>query len=130
MEAIRQKKEHRMEEGSPQDLRGAARKAIESGRMPSRQPERTWGGPGNGTRCAVCGIAICRDQLGFEVEFATPSRPLEVGSYHLHLGCYHAWEALIGDGEIAAANRGLKGKNTDPNIVPDGRQGRRTEETG
>jgi len=39
-------------------LRAKAREAIRTGRLPSRRPDRTWGGPGVGVVCTVCGEAV------------------------------------------------------------------------
>jgi hypothetical protein len=36
-------------------LREQAREAIQTGKLPSRAPDRTWGGPGVGADCTVCG---------------------------------------------------------------------------
>ena len=40
--------------------------AMQTGRIPSRQPDRTWGGPGVGAACTVCDLPIGKDQLEFE----------------------------------------------------------------
>ena len=50
-----------------QILRGKAREVIESGKLPSGRPDRTWGGPGVGAPCAVCGLPVKRDELEFEI---------------------------------------------------------------
>jgi hypothetical protein len=35
-------------------LRAKARERICTGKLPSRRPDRTWGGPGVGVVCTVC----------------------------------------------------------------------------
>jgi hypothetical protein len=54
-------------------LRAKAREVIRFGSLPSRRPDRTWGGPGIGAPCTVCGEPIRVDQLEFEIEFARDS---------------------------------------------------------
>ena len=39
-------------------LRGMIREKLRAGRLPWRQSDRTWGGPGSGRLCAVCEQAI------------------------------------------------------------------------
>ena len=50
-------------------LREKAREAIRSGKLPTRKPDRTFGGPGMGKSCAVCGDTIPPEQMEFEIEF-------------------------------------------------------------
>ncbi len=69
-----------------------ARAAIQSGKMPSRDPDRTWGGPGVGAECAVCGLPITRDQLEFEVQFARDGDNPGLDKFHVHIRCFAAWE--------------------------------------
>ena len=76
-------------------LRTKAREAIRTGRMPSRRPDRTWGGPGVGVVCEVCGEAVTKDQLEMQVEFSrdgssAPPAGLEI--FHIHVRCFAAWE--------------------------------------
>jgi|GEM_PF-4844972 len=51
-------------------LRAKAREAVRTGKLPSRRPDRTWGGPGVGVVCIVCGEAVTKDQLEIQVEFS------------------------------------------------------------
>jgi len=51
-------------------LRQKARAVVESGKLPARRPDRTWGGPGVGAECAVCGVPVAKDQMEFEIQFA------------------------------------------------------------
>ena len=73
-------------------LRERARVAIRNAKIPSCQPDRTWGGPGVGAACSVCGLPIGKDQLEFEIEFAHGGEEPELDKYHLHIRCFAAWE--------------------------------------
>ena len=73
-------------------LRQQARAAIQSGKMPAQRPDRTWGGPGVGARCAICERPVSRDELEFEVQFAHDGDNPGLDKFHLHLRCFAAWE--------------------------------------
>ena len=49
-------------------FREKAREAIRSGKLPTRRPDRTWGGPGTGVICTICGEPVAQDQLEWEFE--------------------------------------------------------------
>jgi hypothetical protein len=67
-------------------LRRKARESIDKGILPKRSPQQTWGGPGTGLTCALCGASVDTDELEFEVEFGRDR-------YHLHRACFSAWDA-------------------------------------
>ena len=71
-------------------LRRLAREAITGARVPAVRPKGTWGGNGTGALCAICGLSIPRDEMGFEVEFPGEAAPAR--TYHLHTQCLAAWE--------------------------------------
>lgn len=111
-------------------LRALARAALQAGRLPKVRPERIWGGPGAGARCAVCDGTIDRDQSEFELEFAgkiggepAPSPfsdehaggTFAEGGYHLHVGCFAAWEFE------RQTRQQLQGRSRDGMIRPDER---------
>ncbi|HEY7652241.1 MAG TPA: hypothetical protein VIG07_05410 [Methylomirabilota bacterium] len=75
-------------------LRAKARAAVQNGELPSRAPDRTWGGPGVGAACAVCEQPVRKDEMEFEIEFAHDGSNLEAGldKYHVHIRCFAAWE--------------------------------------
>ena len=75
-----------------QILRGKAREVIQSGKLPSRPPDRTWGGPGVGAPCTVCGLPVKRDELEFEIQFAHDGDNPGLDKFHLHVRCFAAWE--------------------------------------
>ena len=73
-------------------LRDQARYAIRSGKLPSRQPDRTWGGPGVGVVCIICDQRVAQDQMEFAIGFAGDETMPGVDTYHVHLHCFAAWE--------------------------------------
>jgi hypothetical protein len=73
-------------------LREQARAAIQSGKLPSRPPDRTWGGPGVGAACAVCDLPVTKDQLEFEIQFARDGDSPGLDKFHVHIRCFAAWE--------------------------------------
>lgn len=73
-------------------LRERARHAMSTGRLPSRRPDRMWGGPGNGATCAVCGQAVSREEMGFDLEFAHGPTPSPAVNLQFHVRCFAAWE--------------------------------------
>jgi hypothetical protein len=71
-------------------LRQKARAAIQSGRLPTRRPDRTWGGRGSGVPCAICDLAVHRDEMELEIEFVAIGHHTKV--VHVHTKCFAAWE--------------------------------------
>jgi hypothetical protein len=79
-------------------LRRIARESIDKGILPRRSPQQTWGGPGTGLTCALCGAPVAKDELEFEVEFGRER-------YHLHRACFSAWDAERRAHGVAAAEQ-------------------------
>ena len=73
-------------------LRTKARETIRSGKMPSRRPDRSWGGPGVGLVCVVCGETVTNDQLEMQVEFSRDGDNAGLDIFHIHIRCFAAWE--------------------------------------
>jgi hypothetical protein len=73
-------------------LRERARAAILDGKLPSRRPDRTWGGPGVGALCPLCEQPVTRDQMEFEIQFARDGDTPGLDKYHVHVRCFAAWE--------------------------------------
>ena len=73
-------------------LREQAHAAIQSGKLPARAPDRTWGGPGIGALCAVCGRPVTKDELECEIEFARAADFPGIDNFHVHVRCLAAWE--------------------------------------
>jgi hypothetical protein len=72
--------------------REQARGAIQSGKLPARSPDRTWGGPGVGALCSVCDRPVTKDELEFEIQFARDGDNLGFDKYHVLVRCFAAWE--------------------------------------
>jgi hypothetical protein len=75
-------------------LREQARKTVQTGKLPARAPDRTWGGPGVGAACSVCEKPVTKQEMEFEIQFARDGKDLEAGldKYHVHIRCFAAWE--------------------------------------
>jgi hypothetical protein len=71
-------------------LRQKARVAIRAGLRPRQHQASTWGGPGSGASCAVCGQPLPPDGLEFELEFRELDGRCEV--HHFHIPCFAAWD--------------------------------------
>ena len=71
--------------------REEARAAIQNGKLPSRTPDRTWGGPGVGAECSVCGRPVTKGELEFEIQFEQDGGG-GLDKYHVHIRCFAAWE--------------------------------------
>ena len=75
-----------------QILREKARAVVQAGKLPSRRPDRTWGGPGVGAPCSVCGLPVKSDELEFEIQFARDGDNPGLDKFHVHVRCFAAWE--------------------------------------
>ena len=81
------------------ELRSKAREAILSGKVPSSPPQETWGGPGSGDECSICGKPLRAEQIELELSFLSEAEDrsthgnAEKRSYRLHIRCWTAWEA-------------------------------------
>ncbi len=73
-------------------LREQARVAIQNGKLPTRPPDRTWGGPGIGAECSVCGRPVTKDELEFEIQFQHDGSNPGLDKFHVHIRCFAAWE--------------------------------------
>ena len=68
------------------------RDAIRNGRLPAMPANRTFGGPGTGAACAVCGEPVTRNQMELEIEFNRHGATPGLDRYRLHTKCFAAWE--------------------------------------
>jgi hypothetical protein len=75
-----------------QALREMARAAVACRKLPSCQPDRTWGGYGIGARCTICALPIPKDEMEFEIEFAHNGDNPGLDKFHVHIRCFAAWE--------------------------------------
>ena len=73
-------------------LHEKARTVIQKGKLPSRRPDRTWGGPGVGAPCAVCDLPVRPTEMEFEIQFARDGDNPGLDKYHVHIRCFAAWE--------------------------------------
>jgi hypothetical protein len=55
-------------------------------------PDRTFGGPGVGATCSLCGETIPRAETEFEIEFRRHGATPGLDRYYLHYRCFAAWE--------------------------------------
>jgi hypothetical protein len=73
-------------------LREKARELIRAGRLPSRRPERLWGGIGfGGSRCVLCGAPVRYDEIALQLE-VKGGNGAGVTYPHLHVRCFSALE--------------------------------------
>lgn len=89
------------------ELRERARELIREGRLPDRAPERVWGGPGSGVKCALCAEVIPSNEMEYEADATVGTA---VRSLHFHFVCHAAWqlECLRADFEARANLRDEK----------------------
>jgi len=73
-------------------LREKTRAAVRAGKLAARAPTRTWGGPGVGADCAVCGVPVTHGEMEVEIQFARDGGKSGLDQYHLHIRCFAAWE--------------------------------------
>lgn len=73
-----------------QDLRLKARNAICSNALPRRRPDHTFGGPGNGGPCPVCGVTLANNDMVFDLEFDVAGGRMV--NCQVHVRCFAAWE--------------------------------------
>jgi hypothetical protein len=76
-------------------LHEKARELIRAGKLPSRRPERVWGGSGfGGSHCALCGVRIRPDEIALEVEVRNADGARTSYS-HLHVHCFSVLESEL-----------------------------------
>ena len=77
-------------------LREKARDLLQTGKVPSRRPDRMWGGPGCGEQCILCNASMTQYEIVLEVEFTQEdgARPT---SHHFHTRCFSAFEVELRD---------------------------------
>ena len=100
-------------------LRAKARELIRAGKLPTRRPERTWGGPGEGAHCTICSAPVNRDEVEFEIEFTREDNGPGLDRFHVHVPCFAAWELECQNLELADGTI-LPGKGEEAKIVRHG----------
>jgi hypothetical protein len=76
-------------------LREKARAVVLSGKLPSRAPDRVWGGPGVGAACTVCDLPVTKNEMEFEIQFEHADGNGgggDLDKFHVHIRCFAAWE--------------------------------------
>ena len=68
-------------------LHATAREAAQLGELPRQSPDKVWGGPATGARCAVCGKATTIGEVELELEFTSDSATSRT-SYRVHPRCF------------------------------------------
>jgi hypothetical protein len=71
-------------------VRRKVREVMEAGKLPHRQPDHIWGGPGSGLSCAICDVALERDGVELEIQYLPDAG--SAGSYRVHVGCFSQFE--------------------------------------
>lgn len=75
-------------------LRDKARQAVEQRKLPNRQPDWMWRGPGIGAPCVMCDVPVETDEMEFQAQFAREGGAPYFDVYHLQVRCYSAWELV------------------------------------
>lgn len=71
-------------------LRERVRDVIEAGKLPNRQPDHIWGGPGSGAKCVICDAALERNGVELEIQFLPDDG--SAGSSRVHVSCFSIFE--------------------------------------
>jgi hypothetical protein len=87
---------------------GERLRSLEGGRLPERRPDSIWGGPGAGACCTICNAHLSSDEMELEIEFAR-GNGFGADRYHVHVGCFAAWEAELRKAEAAGSHPVLPG---------------------
>jgi hypothetical protein len=72
--------------------------------LPGRRPDRMWGGPACGSKCAICDLSLTRDGVELEIEFDQDG-DLGPDTYHVHVPCFVAWERTLVEDDRAGDDR-------------------------
>lgn len=69
------------------------RQSSGAGKLPSRSPQRAWGGWGSGAECSICGKSVAPDQAELELEFVGSDGFTYPATYIVHAECFAAWNS-------------------------------------
>lgn len=87
---------------------------MQAGDLPARKPDRVWGGPGVGARCAVCGLPVTEQEVEMELEFTGSGSNAGSTRHHLHVRCYAALELECQKLRADGARDGADGETRFP----------------
>jgi len=73
-------------------LRNLVRQALAAGTIPNRRPDRTWGRPGVGAPCSICGDPVPATEMEYEVQFARDGKNPGLDNFHVHTRGAAVWE--------------------------------------
>ena len=92
------------------------------GKLPSRRPDRMWGGMGTGARCGICGALVGPRETELEIEFdLTDGDVRTVVVHRAHPACFTVWESELqqnsAKGHAVASRVALSGTVEDARIA-------------
>ena len=95
---------------------------IRSGKLPTRKPDRMWGGMGTGAECTLCGERVKGSEWELEVEFGRTDDDAGSEVHHVHLDCFTAWESEVkelteSNGHTVASSVALSANREDVRMV-------------
>jgi hypothetical protein len=70
-------------------LHERVRAAIAAGDLPNQSPDRSWGGPATGVRCALCAAVTRTGEYELELEFGYNGGRK---TYYVHPDCFRVFE--------------------------------------
>jgi hypothetical protein len=74
------------------EVRAQARHALISDKIPRRDADRIWGGPGADMPGTICAKRVTVSQMEYGRQFRHDGATSGLDRYHLHLRGFSAWE--------------------------------------
>ena len=68
----------------------ALQETIQGAKLPSRRPDNMWAGRSNGGDCAICGTALERGEMEYELEYFRNDTDPGVDAHRVHIRCFTA----------------------------------------
>jgi hypothetical protein len=65
---------------------------LNSEKIPRRDPDRIWGGPGVDMPCTTCAVRITANDTVSELQFKRDGQAPALGRFHVRLRCFAVWE--------------------------------------
>ena len=63
---------------------------VRGGKLPDRRPDNMWAGRSDGGDCAICGAALERDEMEYELEYIRNDPGPGVDRHRVHIRCFTA----------------------------------------